>query len=587
MAAPSIRHVHQPGLPDSSSLGETLDRVLEHVRNLLPVDGAAFLFVDWSRRTVEPLAGWFASAELRDAVELGGKRPYEPRQPGLTEVAVGRGAPLLLPRVEAWEAAPRLKATLEAVLGEQRVAGAWEAYREASVIACPVRTAVGTSLGALIVASISRQRTLGPTDLRTVEALADLTALALERAELLEAEGRRARDELLVGRATEEMSASLELDVVYDRIVDHAARVTGATKSLLTRLDASANELRVAATKEFSRGFARRRLALDRGMLGQVARTREPYMSRSADADAWDDSVVGPEGIGSFMHAPIELGPRLFGVLTVAHEQVDRFGQADLELLSRLARSSAAAIANAIDFERERRIAHALTLGFVPESLPEVPDYEVGLLYEPSANEPTGGDLYGAWRLPGGDAAVLIGDVVGKGVERAALSAMARFFIEARGLDSTEPSAILSQANAMLHDRLPSEGFVTAFLGVLSPGRLRYCNAGHLPPLRVREGEAVALPGHGVALGVERAPGYADAELELSSGDLVFAYTDGLIEARRSGEVYGAERLTRLVAQGSGALSPEELVRFVHQEVAGWADGLSDDVVALALRRRS
>jgi GAF domain-containing protein len=585
MATPPA-HALRHQVPDPNSPGKTLDRVLEHVRKLLPVDGTAFMFVDWERRTVESLAGWFASADLRDAVELGGNRPYDPQQPGLTEVVLERGRPLLLPRVEAWEAAPRLRATMKAILGENRVAGAWETYREASVIACPVRTAVGTMLGVLIVASLDQERTLGPADMRTVEALSDLAALALERAELLEAEGRRAREELLVGRAAEEMSASLELDDVYGRIVDHAARVTGASKSLLTRLDAPANELRVAATREFSRGFARRRLALDRGMLGQVARTRQPYLSRSGDLDVWDDSVVGPEGIGSFMHAPIELGPRLFGVLTVAHEQVDRFSQTDLELLVRLARSSAAAIANAIDFERERRIARALTLGFVPESLPNVPGYEAGLLYEPSANEPTGGDLYGAWRLPGGDAAVLIGDVAGKGVERAALSAMARFFIEARGLDSAEPSEILSQANAMLHDRLPSEGFVTAFLGVLSSGQLRYCNAGHLPPLLVRDGEGAPLAGHGVALGIEHSPGYRDAEIELSPGDMVFAYTDGLIEARRSGEVYGAERLTRLVSQRSGALSPQELVRFVTEEVSAWADGLSDDAVALALRRR-
>ena len=49
-------------------------------------------------------------------------------------------------------------------------------------------------------------------------------------------------------------------------------------------------------------------------------------------------------------------------------------------------------------------MARALTLGFVPESLPEVPGFEVGLLYEPAASQPTGGDVYGAWRDPVGRA---------------------------------------------------------------------------------------------------------------------------------------------------------------------------------------
>ena len=153
----------------------------------------------------------------------------------------------------------------------------------------------------------------------------------------------------------------------------------------------------------------------------------------------------------------------------------------------KLARSSAAAIANAIDYQRERRIARALTLGFVPESLPKLPGYETGLLYAPAANEATGGDVYGAWPVGGGDSvAVLVGDVAGKGVETAALSAMVRFFVEARSWDSLCPATMLEQANSMLLGRLPRDAFVTAFLGILTSDSLRYTNAGHLPPLHVR-----------------------------------------------------------------------------------------------------
>jgi serine phosphatase RsbU (regulator of sigma subunit) len=285
------------------------------------------------------------------------------------------------------------------------------------------------------------------------------------------------------------------------------------------------------------------------------------------------------------MHAPIELGPRLYGVLSVAHEDDGRFGEEDLELLVKLSRSSAAAIANAIDFQRERHIARALTLGFVPESLPEVEGYETGLLYSPAANEPTGGDVYGAWGLPGGEVAVLVGDVAGKGVETAALSAMVRFFIEARSWDSADPSMVLEQANGMLLTRLPQDSFATAFLGVLAPGRLRYCNAGHLPPLHVVGGVAQPLVSHGLPLGIDPSVDYEEGELELAPGDVVFAFTDGLIEARRAGELFGVDRLADFVAEYAGVLSPQELVGAVRGEVARFADGLSDDAVALALRR--
>jgi serine phosphatase RsbU (regulator of sigma subunit) len=321
-------------------------------------------------------------------------------------------------------------------------------------------------------------------------------------------------------------------------------------------------------------------------MLGSVARTRAPYLSRSGDAQQWDRGATDEEGVRSFIHVPIELGPRLFGVLTVAHEEADRFDEHDLERAMSLARSSAAAVANAIDFERERRIARALTLGFVPEPLPELPGYESGLQYVPAFNEPAGGDVYGAWRLPGGEVAMVVGDVAGKGVETAALSSMVRFFIEARSWDSTSPGAILAETNAMLAGRMPSDSFVTAFLALLEPGRLRYASAGHLPPLLIRADSDESLGSTALPLGIDAELDPDEVTLELNDGDLVFAYTDGLMEARRGGTTYGLDRLSDFVLRMGRVLGPEELVHRVHREVAGWADGLGDDVVALALRRR-
>jgi GAF domain-containing protein len=556
------------------------------VRTLVRADGATFLRVDRDLRYVEPLADWFASADLRAAIQPAARRPYDREHPGLPELALERDRPLLLPRVEAWEAALDLRRAEVGPLGPDLAERVWDAYRSASVVACPVKSDVGRPLGVLVVASLEPERPLGRHELQVVEALADLAALALERAELLEVEARRARAELQLKRASEAMSASLEPQEVYRQIVEHAAVMTGASKASLTRVDPGANERRIAAHRGFSEDFAATGLRPASGMLGLVARTRKPYVSRTGDRPRWDHSVVEPEGIASFIHVPIELGPRLFGVLTVADEEPDRFDAEDLELLVKLGRSSAAAIANAIDFQRERHVARVLTLGFVPESLPEVEGFEVGLLYAPALGEPTGGDVYGAWRLPGGEVAILIGDVAGKGVETAALSAMVRFFIEARSWDSISPAAVLKQANAMLMSRLPRDTFVTAFLGLISGDRLHYSNAGHLPPLLVtRSGAVSELGGHGLPLGVDAHSGYDSRPLDLRPGDLVLAYSDGLIEARRDGETYGSERLSRLVADRSLRLAPQELVRAVHDEVSSWAGGLSDDAVALALRR--
>jgi serine phosphatase RsbU (regulator of sigma subunit) len=540
----------------------TLARLVGHVRAVLPVSAVAFVTADQRDPADTDSSAWFAEDDLRDAME--------PSMARLAEV----GRTLLLPRVEAWQAAPELMHAIGVELGADRAAEVWEGFRAASVIVCPVHGEFGSRLGSLVVAS-QGGRPLGTDQLPTVEALADLAAMALERTDLLEAEGRRARDELRLKRAAEAVSGSLEPEEVHVRVAEHAAAVTGATCTLLTRLNARTGAARTAAQVGCSEELAEQLSSLDNRAYAHVTRVRMPHVSNGIEAAP----------LGSVMHAPIELGSRLYGILTAGHDEPGRFDEEALDLLVKLARSSAAAIANAIDFQRERRIARALTLGFVPESLPELPGYETGLLYAPAANEATGGDVYGAWPVGGDKIAVLVGDVAGKGVETAALSAMVRFFIEARSWDSACPAQVLQQANAMLLGRLPRDTFVTAFLGILSNDSLQYCNAGHLPPLLVRGGSAHQLDSHGLPLGILDQHTYSSSELRLEQDDLVFAHTDGLIEARRSGEMYGADRLARLVVSATRTQSPTELVRTVHEEVSAWADGISDDAVALALRR--
>ena len=546
---PAVQAADRPSLRE-----RTLARLVEHVRALIPADAVSFVTV--RRGKVEHTAGWFADTELRASFEE------------LAEAVAERDQPLFLPRVDAWEAAAKLLRTGPRPLGA------------ASVVACPLRTEIGQVLGALVVASIDPEHPLSKDDLGAVEVVADLAAMALERATLLEEEGLRVREEVLLKRAAESVSESLELDEVYRRIAEHAAELTGASQALLTRLNARSGELHTAARVDPSEAPAAgveplsrpEAPALDKESFGHLARTRRPHLDAS--------------GSGSLMHAPIEIGPRLYGVLTVAHDEPGRFGVDELQLLARLARSSAAAIANAIDFGRERRLARALTLGFVPESLPALAGYETGLLYAPALGEPTGGDVYGAWMLPDGDIAVLVGDVAGKGVENAALSAMVRFFVEARSWDMRSPAAVLEQANAMLMGRLPPDTFVTAFYGVLSPGLLLWAGAGHLPPIHVSGPCVRTLEPHGLPLGIERSPGYGESELELAPGDLVFAFTDGLVEARRGRETYGTRRLATIVGSLAQSLAPEDLVSAVHDEITDWSGGLGDDAVALALRRR-
>jgi GAF domain-containing protein len=556
----------------------TLDEILARVRRLLDVSGCAFQVVDWERRVIRPAAAWFADEETRNALDPVLTRSYDPERPGVTEAAIEGGEALLIASVEDWPGAERLRRRLREQLSPEAAARAWAWYQSSSYISCPVRTAEGRTLGVLAISRAHPAPPLTAEDLRVVEVFADLAALALERA-------HRAREQELLNRASREVGRLLEPEAVYRATVEQARRLTGAPKAFLARYEPATDELRVVAASGFTGQVARTRFRLGEGMIGRVAASGEPYLSNERDAGRFLAEFVERENVASFVHVPIALGPRLFGVLNVSTDAPRWFDAARLDLVVAFARSAAGAIANALDFQRERRIAHALTRGFVPGPAPALPGLQIGLVYEPAGREVGGGDVFGAWTLPSGAAAVLIGDVSGKGLEVAALSAMVRFFVEARTWDAESPAEVFAQTAALLRHRLPSASFVSAFMGVIGGGRLRYANAGHGSTFHLpAAGGSRALGATGLPLGVHDGE-WTEEELPFELGDVLFAATDGLAEARRAGAFFGEARLPALLEEHARRLGPEALVALVRREVGAWAPELNDDVVILAVRR--
>jgi len=580
----------QPGIVHAASsetwLRQTLDEILSQIRVLLDIDGCAFQTIDLERRHIHLAASWFETPALRAAMQPVLERTYDPDRGGVTEAAVERNEPILIGDLETWKGAGALRARLRDQLDPQAAETAWEWYRTSTFISCPVRTAGGRTLGVLALSATPPRPRLSDEHLRVTEVFASLAALALERSELLEREAGRARTEELLHSAAQTMTASLDLDTVYSSIAAQVALVSGAPLVMLSRLDTVTNTLRPVASLGASASLLKRRLPLDEGMLGRVARTGEAYVSRREDRERFLPWIAD-ESIGSFVHVPVGLGPRRFGVLSVADPDPGALGQHELELLESLARPAAGAIANALEFQHEQRVARALTRGFIPDAPPELDGFSLGIVYEPVGTEASaGGDIFGVWRLPAGALAVLVGDVGGKGVEVAAVSAMVRFFIEARTWDSACPATVLEQANAILRSRVPrSVALVTAFLAIIDDGRLVYANAGHVPPLLVDgSGDVRELPATGLPLGIDDDVVFTHRELDFGPGELLFASTDGLTEARRDGEQFGPERVARLVAENATALAPQQLVERAYAAAAQWTPQLEDDVAILALR---
>src|SRR3954465_11522627 len=351
VAAQSSR-MRQRGIEDAVSaetwLQQTLDEILARVRRLLGVNGCAFQVVDWERRLIRPVAAWFADDETRAALAAVLTRPYDPERPGVTEAAIERGESLLIASVGAWSGADALRQRLRDPLDPDAAARAWAWYESSSYISCPVRTADGRTLGVLAISRARPQPPLTAEDLRVVEVFADLAALALERA-------RQAREQELLNRAAGEVGRLLEPEAVYRAAVDQALVLNGAKKGFLARFEPATEELRVVAAHGFTGAVTRTRFRLGDGMIGRVAASGEPYLSTAAGARRLPSEFVERERVGSFVHVPIVLGPRLFGVLNVSAEAVGAFDARALDLLLAFAPAAAGAIANALDFQRERR----------------------------------------------------------------------------------------------------------------------------------------------------------------------------------------------------------------------------------------
>jgi GAF domain-containing protein len=565
-------------------LRHTLEEIIGQIRRLLDVSGCAFQVVDFDEGSIRPAAAWFATDEVRSAMTPVLARSYDVERPGVTEAAIERGEALLIQRFDDWEGAEPLRERLQAELDAQDADLALDWYRTSSFISCPVRTAGGRTLGVLALSSREPQAPLGDEDLRVVQVFADLAALALERTELLDREERRGREDRELNDAARAVSASLQLEAVYQAIVEQSRTLVGAEKVTLRRYELATADLRTVAATGMSEAGQRRRFRVGEGMIGQVAQTGQAYVSDPVDADRFAREFLESEGIGSFLHVPIALGPRLFGVLTASHEAPGYFGVHELGRLEALARPAAGAIANALDFQREHRVAEALTRGFVPLRGHDIPGFELGLVYEPAGHEVGGGDIFGVWTLPSGALAVLVGDVSGKGLEVAALSAMVRFFVEARTWDSECPAEVLTQTDRLVRGRLPSASFVTAFMGVIADGRLHWANAGHAPPVLLGPDGERMLAATGVPLGVDEGIHYEACDDRFEVGDVLFAATDGLVEARRDGVLFGDRRLREMLVEHGRRLRPDDLVAAIRREVEAWTPQLDDDLVLLALR---
>jgi PAS domain S-box-containing protein len=243
------------------------------------------------------------------------------------------------------------------------------------------------------------------------------------------------------------------------------------------------------------------------------------------------------EGRAVVALAPLLAQRRLLGVLGCRFDGLESLSESEQDLLRTLAGQAALALPRALLFEQQRDVAQTLQHSLLPARLPSDPRFTLTTVYRPARNGPAvGGDWYDAFWVARDLLAVVVGDVVGRGVHAAAAMGQLRTAIRALASVTPQPAQVLEALDRFVDD-LPAANSATVVYGLLdlTTGRLRYACAGHPPPVLVHgSGEATVLwGGRWVPLGI-RVPGVSrgEAEVELPPGSRVFMYTDGLVERR-------------------------------------------------------
>ena len=284
-------------------------------------------------------------------------------------------------------------------------------------------------------------------------------------------------------------------------------------------------------------------------------------------------------------------GQKAIGVVTIFDDLVNEvfvdIRERDQQLVGFL--NQAARALQTVNIRRQELVlAGKVQASLLPHASPEIPGWQISATWKPARE--TSGDFYDFIPLPGGKLAIVIADVVDKGLGPALLMTLTRTLI--RSFAQTypnEPDRLLRSANRRIIEDINMGIFVTLFYGVLDPatGSLTYCNAGQPPPVLLAQDRVHKLLKTGMALGVSEEEDWKAESIEIAPTDLLLLYTDGVLDAHApTGDLFGESHLVGVLQECRGKPAHEiqtELMSSIFN-FAG-SEPQVDDITLIAIVR--
>lgn len=234
----------------------------------------------------------------------------------------------------------------------------------------------------------------------------------------------------------------------------------------------------------------------------------------------------------------------------------------------------------------ELRIGHEIQASLLPTHIPEIKELDMATGYLPARE--VGGDFYDIFLLENGSIFLAIADTAGKGISACLYSLGLRSSLRSFAAHSNDLSEIVLRANDLFWLDAKNTGmFVTLWAALYDPKKrlLTYCNQGHAPAFLIHNGRIRELTTAGIAMGAQKLETVHTESLSLEICDLLFLYTDGVIEANDPDrQLFGSKRLREFLTRNKRK-TPQQIIDTLLEEIHLFGQGVPqhDDITAIAL----
>ena len=343
-------------------------------------------------------------------------------------------------------------------------------------------------------------------------------------------------------------------------------------------------------------------LPAETALVEQLRLTREPVAVTHSALPA-EHQALGL--LGAQLLLPLASKKGLLGFISLGPKKSEEpYSASDTSLLRTVAAQTGLALENtrlseAIATETARRellhreieIAREVQERLFPQNLPAIATLEYAGHCRPASG--VGGDYYDFLALANGHLGLAIGDISGKGVPAALLMASLQASVrgQSQGLNAEgrpDIAGLMTNVNRLVFDASPQNRYATFFYAQFDPLTrvLTYTNGGHNPPMLIRGEEILRLEAGGPPVGLFRPSRYQQAELALTTGDLLILYTDGISEAENPAEDEWGEDALISAVRTCAAAPPAEMISTIMRCADAFANGAPqhDDMTLVVAR---